>query len=322
VLSLLLAGLRLGSVNLSNADWWQGFSSFDNSYTSVLIWQLRLPRLLSAVLAGAALAVAGLCLQTFFRNPLAGPGILGISSGATLGVAVLHFGIFGAGTALLILGGRLIAALAGAAAVLLLLLWLSVRFSDMVSLLIAGIMLGNLVLAVVSIWQYFSRTDQLRNFMLWTMGEVVALPYLQLLLLLLLIVAAVALLFADKLALNAWLLGEQHASALGVSTRTIRLKLLLATGVLTAVTTAWFGPIAFIGLAVPHLVRQWLKTGDHRWLLPGSALLGAILLLTCDLIAQWPGKAATLPLNAITSLFGSPVVLWLVLRQRKLSTGF
>jgi iron complex transport system permease protein len=283
--------------------------------------------MLTAALTGAALALAGLLLQTLFRNPLADPSILGISSGASLGVALLLFGsatLTGNAYKFSFLGpiGIVSASFAGALAVLIAITFLSRVLSNMSSLLIAGIMIAYLAAAGTGIIKYFSNREDLQAFVVWGMGSFSgvgkhSLPFFS-------TAVVLGMLASMPLVkpLNLLLLGETYALNLGLSVKWLRTIVLLLSGYLTAVTTAYTGPIAFLGLAVPHIARNLFKTSNHGLLLPASMLIGAILALLCNLIARLPGFDGSLPVNSITALIGAPVVVYiLVKRYRSMQTG-
>lgn len=289
-----------------------------------IIQEFRLPKALTALLAGSALACSGLQMQTLFRNPLAGPFVLGISSGASLGVALVVM----AGS---LLGGWLladaqgliiVAATLGSASVLLLVVLVSIKVRDGMTLLIIGLMFGSLASAIVSILQFFSEAEQIQAYLIWTFGSLSGTTWEELKML----VPAVltGLFLAQFLAkpLNALLLGERYAESMGVSLKKSRFLIILSTSLLAGSITAFCGPIAFVGLAVPHLARLLFPTADHRKLLPAVMLGGALLLLICDIIAQLPGSDKVLPINAVTSLLGAPVVIWLIVRRRNISKSF
>ncbi len=294
-----------------------------------ILWQIRLPRAITASVAGAALAVAGLLMQTLFSNPLAGPSVLGISSGASLGVGAV---LLGAGSSLTlqglkemgIAGSWLLAGASamGACLVLLLVLAISFRVRDAVVLLITGLMIGNMTLAIVSIWQYFSAPEMIRDYLLWTFGHLgnVSGKHLTVMLLSLLIGCGLAY-FLSK-SLNMLLLGENYARSMGLHIQRNRILIIVATGILTGSVTAFCGPLAFVGIAVPHLVRSISKTSDHLKNIPACLLAGALVMIVCDLIARLPGSSSSLPINAVTSLAGSPVVIWVILRKRNLQSNF
>lgn len=280
----------------------------------VIVRFSRMPRALTAALAGGGLALCGLLMQRFFQNPLAGPGVLGISSGASLGVAfvvmlgaskaVSHFSLVGA-------------AFMGAMVVLILILLFSLRLNSPVSLLIFGLMVGYLVSSVVTILQAGTSSEALRSFVFWGMGSFADVSYSRLL-----IMAAVVIpggLTAGWMHrhLDLWSLGEDYARTSGMHIGRFRMGVLLITGIVTGVITAFCGPIAFIGLAVPHLARGVWQSGKHRILIPAVILSGMIIGLGCDLIARLPGTNGSLPLNAVTSFFGAPVVIALLLKGRR-----
>lgn len=281
----------------------------------------RLPKAITAMLAGSGLAISGLLMQTLFRNPLAGPYVLGISSGASLGVATYILGgtILGftiAGT----FGrwGLILAASVGSFAVLLMVLAAAKRVRDTMTLLIIGLMVGSLTAAVVSVLAYFSKAEELQQYIFWSYGSLGDLSWPEVYILVgCSLVGTIMAVFSIK-SLNALLLGDAYAKTVGIRYSRSRLLIILATSLLAGSITAFAGPIAFIGLAVPHLIRQIIPTSNHRILLPAVMLGGAILMLLCDTVAQVPFSEYKLPINAITALVGAPVVIWLLLRKKKL----
>ncbi len=292
-----------------------------------VIYLIRLPKALTALLAGAALAVSGLQMQTVFLNPLAGPFVLGINAGASLGVALV---VMAGGSALLFPDGALLflnrlgsvgAAVAGAAAVLALVLALARRVS-VVTLIVLGLMVSYAVSAAVSLLMYFSVPERVQAFLAWSFGSFGGVTWPELAVLSPVIGAGLILAGACAKPLNALLLGEEYALSLGIRVRRARWAVLLCASVLAGAVTVFAGPIAFIGVAVPHLCRAWLRTSNHLWLLPACLLLGGTTALVADLIAQAPGWAIALPLNAVTSLCGPPVVIWALLRRRDAQTPF
>lgn len=329
----LLAGLLIlaffgdllfGSIRIS----WHDFISALTGNTSdenltYIIWNLRLPKAITAIMAGAGLSLCGLLMQTLFRNPLAGPFVLGISSGASLGVALLVMASswFGGSALVQVFSyghwGMVIAAMAGALAVMLLVIVVSVRVADSVSILIIGMMFGSATGAIVSLLQYFSDPDAVKSFLVWTFGDLsgVTGQHLQLLVPLVLIGIAAGLVL--KKPLNALMLGDNHARVIGVNVKRSRIIIILVTSLLTGAITAFTGPIAFIGLAVPHLARAILRSSDHGWLTPASMMCGAIIMLICDILAQLPAANQVLPINTVTAIFGAPVVIWVILRNRR-----
>jgi iron complex transport system permease protein len=324
--ALLILGLAYGSVHVpirAAASILFGLPVGDPVWRDIL-WQLRMPRCLTAALAGSGLAVSGLLMQTLFRNPLAGPYSLGISAGATLGVAMAVLAGAGAGAipglpALAHLGpqlGTAGSAVAGAAAVMLLVLAVSRRIRSNTTLLILGLMFGQIAGGLVAVLQAFSDSERLRAFTFWGFGSYAGVTWAQLPVLgtatgLGILMAA----FSAK-PLNALLLGWTYARSLGVNAGRLRALLLASTSLLAGAVTAFCGPVAFLGLAVPHLCRGMFRTADHRVLLPACVLLGAALSLASDLACRLPGGGRTLPLNAVTALVGAPVVIAILVRRR------
>jgi len=287
-----------------------------------IILEYRLPKAITAILVGGGLAVSGLLMQTLFRNPLAGPFVLGISSGASLGAALLLMGgslLSGFAAFELINDISLaIASSLGSFLVLAVVMLVANRVRDTMALLIIGLMFGSITAAVVSVLAYFSDAEQLQRFIFWSYGSVGSLSWSQLGVLGSIVLIGLLLSILSLKSLNAFLLGENYAKSLGVALKKSRLLIIIATGLLAGGITAFAGPIAFVGLAVPHLTRQLFKTMEHRVLLPAVFLYGAILMLLCDTIAQLPTSANVLPINAITSIVGAPVVIWLLVRKRKM----
>ncbi|MBS9463843.1 iron ABC transporter permease [Flagellimonas sp. 389] len=287
-----------------------------------IIWNYRIPKAFTAILVGGGLALSGLLMQTLFRNPLAGPFVLGISSGASLGAALLLMGasLFTGFTSLLLLNDAAlaIAASVGSFLVLLVVILLANMVKDTMALLIIGLMFGSITAAIVSVLAYFSSAENLQRFIFWSFGSVGNLSSQQVILLSGIVGIGIILSILSIKKLNAFLLGENYALSLGVSLKKSRLTIIIATGILAGGITAFAGPIAFVGLAVPHLTRQLFDTMEHRILIPAVFLYGAILMLLCDTIAQLPNSVNVLPINAITSLIGAPVVIWLLVRKRKM----
>lgn len=292
---------------------------------SAIVLNFRLPRALTAVLAGSALGVSGLMMQTFFRNPLAGPYVLGISSGASLGVAlvILSVGTVG-GTMLAGIGlpGDLsiaFAAMIGAGAVMGLVLVVARRVSSSMTLLVLGVMVGFLTNAFVGLLLFFAIPDQIQAYINWTFGSFNGVTWNQLRIMAPAVIAGLLLAALLTKSLNALLLGEGYARTLGVNVLRVRVGVVLATAVLAGGVTAFAGPIGFIGLAVPHLCRSALGTSDHRVLMPGTMIVGALVALLAAIIAEVPGSNLVLPLNAITALIGAPVVIGVILRRREVA---
>jgi iron complex transport system permease protein len=287
-----------------------------------ILWDYRVPKALTALLVGGGLSLSGLLMQTLFRNPLAGPFVLGISSGASLGAALLLMGAsFVSSFASLSFVGDVsltIAASLGSFLVLAVVLTVAQRIRDTMALLVIGLMFGSITSALVSVLAYFTSAESLQRFIFWSFGSVGNLSSQQLSLLAGIVFLGVLLCIISIKALNAFLLGEHYAQSLGVSLKKSRLIIIIAAGLLAGGITAFAGPIVFIGLAVPHLTRQIFDTMEHRILVPAVFLYGAILMLLCDTLAQLPNSVNVLPINAITSLVGAPVVIWLLVRKRKM----
>lgn len=319
VLSVLLFGVDLisGSVKIPFSEIINILQSEPSkkSWEHILI-EFRLPKAITATLVGGGLAVAGLLMQTLFRNALAGPYVLGINSGASLGVAlfVLGGGFFTA-TAFSS-AGFVLSAVAGASLILLIVLLVSTKVPDTVSLLIIGIMFGSLAGSIVSILQFFSTAEDVQRFIIWTFGSLSGVNWQQLQLLLPIVLLGMgASLYLIK-PLNALLLGEQYASALGVNLKVTRLIIILSCSFIAGAITAFAGPIAFIGVAVPHIARNIFRSSNHAIIVPACIFIGVSLMLLCDIISQVPGDSTVLPINAVTALFGAPVVIWVIIKSR------
>lgn len=283
-----------------------------------IIWDFRMTKALTCILAGSALAVSGLQMQTLFRNALAGPDVLGISSGASLAVSLVYMGHTSGISFLSNTGswGIAIAATVGSASVFLVMIAVAGKLRDNVSLLIVGLMIGAGTSSIVSVLQFVSQAEELQNYMIWTFGSLGSLSWPELqVLAIVLVIGAVVTIRSSKI-LNAWLLGHNYAQSLGVKLKSSRLVILFSACILTGAVTAFCGPIAFVGLAVPHLIKILVPTHNHRILVPAVMAGGAVLLLFCDIIAQLPGGNTILPVNAITSLIGAPVVIWVILKNK------
>ncbi len=289
--------------------------------SSTIIMHYRLPKTITSIFAGAALGFAGLQMQTLFRNPLAGPFVLGISSGASLGVALLVLAGIGI-TGALASWSLAIASIVGSSIVLLLVLLVSINIKDSMSLLLIGLMFGAFTSAIVSVLQYFSSADDIQNFLFWTFGSTGNLNWFEMRIFILVVVLGIIIGYLQAKPLNALLLGENYAQSMGLEIKKVRIGLVISTSLLAGVVTAFCGPIAFLGLAVPHMSRIIFKSANHFILIPATLLLGSILLLLCDIIAQLPGIDLILPINAVTSLFGAPVVIWLIVKRKNLSRNF
>ncbi len=278
-----------------------------------ILLNFRLPKAITAVLAGASLSVAGLMMQTLFRNPLADPYVLGVSSGASLGVALVVM----SGGALLGSSGSwimILAAVAGASVVMLLVVGVSFKVQQAASLLIVGIMFGTIVSSLVGVLQYFSNPDAIKMFIMWNLGSLSAVTWQHLQILTPVILTGLLTVFLIQKRLDGLLLGENYAKALGISIIQTRIIIVLTTSVLAGAITAFTGPIGFVGIAIPHIARGVFKTSSHRILIPASILMGAILILICDVVSQIP--TYTLPINTISSLFGAPIIIWVILRKK------
>lgn len=317
-LALLLAGLLLGPISITPQEVLEALVAFDGSGHARIIREVRLPSVLTAWAAGAGSAASGALMQTLFRNPLAGPSVLGISSGASLGVAVVlllqPLWAFAPGIGDLAL---ILAAAAGGIGVLLLMLLADRRLGDTATLLIVGLMVGYLCSAAISVMELGSRAGPVKGFVHWGMGSFAGVSLQRLPWLLLPVLAALVISFLLVKPLNALLLGPDAASTLGTDVPKARRNIMWTAGLLASIITAFCGPIAFLGLATPHLARALVRTGDHARLLPASVVLGGALAMACDLIVRLPGSDGVLPLNAVTSLIGGPVVLWVLLRREQ-----
>lgn len=313
---LFLADLTFGSIRIPLSETINVFfgKSTNNIYSEILL-NFRLPKAITAILAGAALSVAGLMMQTLFRNPLADPYILGVSSGASLGVAIVMMAAAALPVAFISSGwGLVVAAIIGAALVLLLVVGVSYKVQNSVSLLIVGIMFGTIASSLVSVLQYFSNPDAIKLFIMWNMGSLSAVTWEYLQILLPVILAGLLLAFMLTKRLNGLLLGENYARGLGIPISQTRILIVIATGILAGSVTAFTGPIAFVGVAIPHIARGLFRSAKHQYLMPASIVLGASLILICDIISQIPTH--TLPINTISALFGAPVIIWIIMKRK------
>ncbi|MBX2896582.1 MAG: iron ABC transporter permease [Cyclobacteriaceae bacterium] len=317
--ALFLINISLGSVSLSLPEILNGLFS-KTGMASEILWQFRLPKALTCILAGSALATGGLLMQTLFRNPMAGPDVLGLTSGASLFVAVLLMASHYSGLLLIQSSWSVaIAAGMGGALVFLLIINIARYVRDNTALLIVGLMISAATSSIVSVLQFTSQADDLQTFMIWMLGSVGSTNWSELLVLAIMVGVGLAISIALIKDLNGLLLGEAYALNLGINTKRARVIIVITTGMMVGAITAFCGPIAFVGLAVPHLVRLFMPTSDHKILLPAVMLGGAVLLLCCDILAQLPGSTQVLPLNAITSLIGAPVVIWMVIKTKRIS---
>lgn len=315
--------ISLGSVSIPITDIYKSLmGASDNLSWQYIVQNYRLPKAFTAILVGSGLGISGLLMQTLFRNPLAGPFVLGISSGASLGVAlvILGSGLFGGVFAGILISkwSIVVAASLGSFLVLLAVLVVSSRVRDTMAILIIGLMFGSITSAVVGVLSYFSSAEQLQHYIFWGFGSLGNLSWNELFIFFLIYLAGILMAIVSIKGLNSLLLGENYAKSLGLNLKQSRLIIIIATSLLAGTITAFAGPIAFIGLAIPHITRQIFPTTNHKTLLPAVFLLGGIVMLICDSIAQLPTSDYTLPINAITSLVGAPVVIWLLVRKRKM----
>lgn len=310
LVALFALDLLFGSVWISPAD-------LTDPINHSIIFDFRLPKALTAVLTGAAISVAGLVMQTHFRNPLAGPYVLGVSSGASLGVALFMLGAGIMPSVIVNSGwGVVIAAVVGAMVILMIVLAVSYRTAQNATLLIVGMMFGQLAGSVVTILQNYADPDSLKLFIVWTFGSLSAVTWTYMRVMLPLVLVGLVLVLLMQKPLNALLLGERYAQSMGINIRVVRVLIIISIAILAGATTAFTGPIAFIGIAVPHLVRLLFRTNNHRITIPGTMLVGALLLLLCDICSQLPANGSVLPINAISSIIGAPIIIWIILKNR------
>ncbi|WNH07867.1 FecCD family ABC transporter permease [Thalassobellus suaedae] len=323
-LACFFINISLGSISIPNSEIFKSFfEPLENNSWQHIIIDYRLPKAFTAIIVGSGLGVSGLMMQTLFRNPLAEYSfVLGITSGASLGVALTIMGasIFGGFLATILVSNwsTVIAASFGSFLVLLAVVIVSTRVKDTMGILIIGLMFGSITSAVVSVLSYFSSAEELQQYIFWGFGSLGNLTWEELLVLFIIYIAGILISLSSIKSLNTLLLGENYAKSLGLDIKKSRLLLIISTSLLAGTITAFVGPIAFIGLAIPHMTRQIFNTSNHKILLPAVFLLGAIVMLICDSIAQLPTSNYTLPINAITSLIGAPVVIWLLVRKRKM----
>jgi iron complex transport system permease protein len=320
---LFMADLSMGAICIPVKDVIKSLTGGEASKTSwqYIVQDYRLPKAVTAVLAGVCLSVGGLLMQTLFRNPLAGPDVLGLSSGASLGVATV---ILGSGFLPGVLAGFFISAYGvviastiGSFVVLMAVLAVAQRLKDTMAILIIGLMFSSFTGAIVGVLTYFSSAEKLQKYTFWALGSLGNLPWSNIILLAVVTCIGLALAIACIKPLDALLLGERYAKSMGINFNRTRLVIILATSLLTGCVTAFAGPIAFVGLVVPHMAKLLFKTSSHRILFAGTLLCGATLMLLCDIGTQLPGSAFVLPINAITSIVGAPVVVALLLGKRK-----
>lgn len=320
--ALLVLDLSLGSVRIPLHALLDALIGNDikPAWSQILI-NFRLPKAITAVLVGMGLGVTGMHMQTFFRNPLAGPFVLGISSGASLGVALLIMAGVSFGFAQSA-GLTALAAATGASVVMVLVVMTAVRLRDNMSLLIVGLMFGSATGAIVSVLQFFSQAESIQSYLSWTFGSLGTVTWEKMKIFFPVVLAGLVGSIALLKPLNMLLLGENYAVSMGIHIYRTRLLIITIASILAGTITAFCGPIAFIGIAIPHLTRMIFNTPDHRYLYPLLLLLGAIVMLFCDIIAQLPGSQHTLPINAVTAILGAPVVIWIVLSHGNLRRFF
>ena len=325
IVVLAIVNLLLGSVDIPLKNVCQillGNTDQPEIWQNI-IWKSRLPQALTAIVAGAGLAVSGLQMQTVFRNPLAGPSVLGISNGSALGVAfvVLLSGKIG-GVALSRLGylgeaAMSIAAIIGALAVMMLIVWIAQKVKGNVTLLIIGVMIGYLANAIIGVLKFLSPEEDVKAFVVWGLGSFSRVSGDEMILFVVLMCILLPFAYLLVKPMNILLLGDRYASNLGLNVKQARMMVIVSSGILVAIVTAYCGPIMFIGLAVPHLARAVFHTSDHRLLMPATALCGALLALICNLIARMPGFEGALPVNSVTALVGAPVIASVLFRRRQ-----
>lgn len=325
VILLFLLDLFIGSVKIPVYETLRILFGNPSSHSEweVIIFSFRIPRALTAILAGMALSVSGLQMQTVFRNPLAGPYVLGISSGASLGVAILVLGfssfLFQASSSMIGDWTLVLAASFGSALILLLIFAVSVRIKDIMTILILGILFGSIASAIVGVMQYFSNESLLKSFVVWSMGSLGNITRDQIQVLSVVVLIGLLISFGSVKILNALLLGEDYAKTLGINIKTARAIVFLSTSILAGSVTAFCGPIGFIGIVVPHLGRMFFRTSNHGFLMPGSILIGAGLMLISDMISQLPGSEKILPINSITALLGIPIIIWIIIKRKRIT---
>jgi len=325
IVVMVIVNLFIGSVRIPVGEICKilvGQGSESEIWTNIIL-SSRLPQVLTSIVAGAGLAVSGLMMQTIFHNPLAGPSILGISNGASLGVAivVLMSGQLG-GAALSSMGylgdaAASVAAIIGAIAVMMLIVWISGKVNGNVTLLIIGVMIGYLATAIIGVLKFLSPEEDVKAFVVWGLGSFSRVSGDQMILFVVLMCILLPLSFLLVKPLNAMLLGDRYAANLGVNVKVARTWIIVCSGVLVAIVTAYCGPIMFIGMAVPHLARGIFRTSDHWRLMPATALCGAALALICNLIARMPGFEGAMPVNSVTALVGAPIIIMVLFKRRK-----
>ena len=324
LLLMFVTNISLGSVGIDLLETMRiltGSEAVNDSHEYIIL-EYRLPKALSAIIVGCGLSISGLLMQTLFRNPLAGPYVLGLSSGSSLGVALLLMGsgLLGSNIAVFAQSKYVVvlAASLGSFSVLLLVMATLWRVRNTMAILIIGLMIASFTSAIVSVLSYFTSAEDLQQYVFWSMGSLGRLDWQDLGILWILLMMGILIFLYLLKKLNAFLLGEEYARSMGVNIKRTRFLMIAVTGILAGSITAFAGPIAFIGLTIPHLARQLFNTGNHFVLLPGILLIGSLVMLLCETIAQLPGSSFVLPLNAVTSFIGAPIVIWLILKKQKL----
>lgn len=316
---LFLFNISLGSVQIPLSETFKvliGKVPEEPVWADIII-DFRLTKALTCILAGGALALGGLLMQTLFRNPLAGPDVLGLSSGASLAVAMLLMSS-GLGSALFAHSFTLaLAASVGCTVIFLIVLAIAQKVKDNVSLLIIGLMIGATTSSIVSVMQFVSKAEDQQYYIVWTFGSLSSLNWGEIQILTAAVIIGITIAVFSIKSLNAWLLGDNYATSLGISINKSRLLIIIGTCILTGSVTAFCGPIAFVGIAVPHLARLVIDTTNHKLLIPAVVLCGGVIMLFCDILTRFPGSDFVLPINAITALIGAPVVIWVILRSKK-----
>lgn len=317
-----IGDLFTGNASIPLSDAWAALiGSSGDAIVDEIIRNYRLPKAITAVIAGMALSTSGLLMQTLFRNPLAGPDVLGVSAGAGLGVALLTL-LSGTVVYPFIssLGGmaQVIAAIAGAGVVLFLILGVSARIKDSVTILVLGMIFGYVASAIVTVLQSFADPDSLKVFVTWTFGSMGSVTWNKMPLLLATVIPGLAIAFFLIKPLNTLLLGEHYAASTGLNIKRTRFIIISIAAIVTGAVTAFTGPIAFVGVVIPHFARALFGTVNHKTILPSTLLLGSFLMLVCDILSQLPIANRTLPINAVTALFGAPMIVWIVLKRKRL----
>lgn len=323
LIAAFIGDIFTGNATISVYEAWNAlFNTSGNDIIDEIILNYRLPKAITAIIAGTSLSVSGLLMQTLFRNPLAGPDVLGVSAGAGLGVALLTMLSGSAIYPFISLMGsnmaQILAAIFGAAIVLLLILSVSSRIKDSVTILVLGMIFGYIAGAMITVLQSFANPDSLKLFVTWTFGSLGDVTWNRMPILLSIVLTVLIIVFFIMKALNSLLLGENYAVSAGLNVKRIRILIISIAAILTGAVTAFTGPIAFVGVVIPHFARSLFGTVNHRTILPATILLGSILMLTCDIVSQVPVSNRTLPINAVTALFGAPMIIWIVLKRKKL----